>query len=180
MFICSNIQIFKCSNVPMFKCSNVQMFKCSNFSMFNCSNVQMFKYSNVQMFKCSIVQMLKFSNVQMLIRLKFCRSVPLEFLRSFFTITPDSRVLLFQIWFWSCNWWWPAVCAKRSYSPWSSYCQQCCRMQVKLTKRLIVLSINFFWSKQTENIGNLWQDLNKHKHQYCKIFFRKKRKDSQQ
>ena len=43
----------------------------------------MFKCSNVQMFKCSNVQM---SNVkyQMSIRFNFCRSVPPEFIRSFF------------------------------------------------------------------------------------------------
>ena len=92
---CSTLQMLKCSNVQMCTCSNVQMFKCSNDK---CSNIQMLKYSNVQcsksqctnvsMFKCSDVQMsdgqiFKCPNIQMLIMLKFCRSVPLEFFRSF-------------------------------------------------------------------------------------------------
>ena len=77
MIICSNLQMFKSSNVQFFKWSYVHMFKCSNVQMFKCSNVQMFKYSNVKYqmsnFKCQM--------------LKFCRSVPPEFLRSFFVLS---------------------------------------------------------------------------------------------
>ena len=43
----------------------------------------MSKYSNVQMFKC-----------QMSIRLNFCRSVPPEFLRSFFKSVMDCIILV--------------------------------------------------------------------------------------
>ena len=75
MFKHSNVQMFKCSNVQMFKCPNVQLLKCSNAPMFKYAKVQMFKFSNFQMFTC-----------QMSIRLNFCRSVPPEFLRSFFVL----------------------------------------------------------------------------------------------
>ena len=82
--------MFNCSNLPIFKYSNVQI-QYSNVPRFKFSNIQMFKYSNVQIFKCSKVQMFKCLNVQMSkvkcqisIRLNFCWSVPLEFLRSFY------------------------------------------------------------------------------------------------
>ena len=77
--------MFQCSNVQIFKCSNVQIVKCSNFEMLKCSKVQMLKCSNVQMFKCLNVK------YQMSVRLNFCRSVPPEFLWSFFKFI--SRVV---------------------------------------------------------------------------------------
>ena len=69
----------------MFKYSNVQMFKCSDAQMFKCSNVQMFEWSK----ECQIS-----------IRLNFCRSVPLEFLHSFFILFAHCRtknLLIFHL-----------------------------------------------------------------------------------
>ena len=102
MFQCSNVPMFQCYIVPMFQCSNVPMFQCSNVPMFQCSNVPMFQCSNVPMFQCSNVQIIKCSNFQMFEYqiLNFCRSVPPEFLRSFFssslsyTSTPSSFSIL--------------------------------------------------------------------------------------
>ena len=72
----------KCSCLPMSQCSNVPMSQCPNVQMFQCSYVRMFKCLNIQMLKCQM------SNIkcQMPIRLNFCRSVPPEFLRSFFSV----------------------------------------------------------------------------------------------